>query len=136
MARPPKRTMIVVIALAVFAVAIALWLVLAPSAVPGSAAVSHVPADAASVAQDAVSGDADRARAALSPALDEVLPAGTTPTPTSTTLQLEPDSWGQRGSYASAFGQLTAPGQAPQRFFVGFVQRDGRWRVTTLEPAA
>lgn len=99
-----------------------------------SVAAPPVPEGAAMAARDVVSGDDGRARAALSPALDELISPSSAIAPTGSTLEFEPDSWAQRGNYASAIGQLTEPGQPARRVFIGFVLRDDRWRVTALEP--
>lgn len=93
----------------------------------------QAPAGAVAAAADVVSGDDQRARVGLSPALSARLPGASAIAPAGSTLTLDPASWGQSGDYASAIGQLTVSGKSARRVFVGFVDVDGGWRVTGIE---
>lgn len=109
------------------------WFQNGSSTAPPTADSTAPPASAVEAAQDLVSGDNALAAAALSPALAELLRASAIAPPGST-LELEPGSWSQRDEYAAAIGQLTVADEPGRRMFVGFVLRDGRWRITALEP--
>jgi hypothetical protein len=92
-----------------------------------------VPAAAAATARKLVTGTAAEQRAALSPALAAVLPAGAM-FPPGSTISLGSDSWEQAGQYANVTGELTEPGSAAAPVAIGFVEAGGGWLVTFEEP--
>jgi hypothetical protein len=122
---------------AILAGSIVLWIAArngpAPTGEPDVVLGGPVPAQAAQAARDVVSGDDGRMRAALSPALHEVLPGPDAIAPAGSTVELDAGSWYQQGTHAAATGTLTTPGRAPHRVAVGFVSVDDRWRVTVME---
>jgi hypothetical protein len=135
-----------VIGLALIAVAAVVVLQLRGDLLGGSAATAGraayaklyrpgkpVPAGAAAVARKLVTGTEAEQRAALTPALAAVLPAGAM-FPSGSTISLDSDSWEQSGQYANATGMLTEPGSAPTPVAVGFVENGGAWLVTFEEP--
>jgi hypothetical protein len=92
-----------------------------------------VPPGAAQTAQDLVSGDGRRVRAALTPVLGAQVRDPHAIAPAGSALKLDSGSWSRAGRYASATGLLTSPGRADRRVVVGFVGAENRWQVTVME---
>jgi hypothetical protein len=73
-------------------------------------------------------------RAAVAPPLDEHL---LTPAPTGSTApgpeEVRLSGWRQQEAFAGATAEVAGPG-GPSRLLVGFMNVDGDWRITFVEP--
>jgi hypothetical protein len=132
-----RKSLIAVMALLVIVViagATVVYGLLARGGTSGAAAVAGkpVPASAAAAAKRLVSGIEADQRAALSPGLAAVLPAGAV-FPPGSMLDLDSGSWRQSGNYANATGTLSEPGGGTQPVEIGFIRSGGDWLVTFEE---
>jgi hypothetical protein len=91
-----------------------------------------VPATAAAVAKQLVTGSEQEQRAMLAPGLDQDLPPGAL-FPAGSTVALDAQGWRQAGDYAAVDGTLREPGASATRVEIGFMQVSGQWRVTFEE---
>jgi hypothetical protein len=137
-----KRALLAAAAVAVIVVAVGLLVwpghllsrsapTAAPTVPAGTTSGSGrpVPAAAAAVVRQLVTGDGRAQRAALDPVLAGALPQGEM-FPSGSGVVLDARGWRQAGQYANVTGTLTEPGVAPTRVEIGFDDTSGSWLVT------
>jgi hypothetical protein len=109
-----------------------------PSLAPTFAQVpgGPVPASAAAVARQLVTGTPDQQRAALTAAAAAALSGSGPLFPVGSSLTLDSDGWRQDGDFANATGVLADPSGKQTRAEIGFMadpDHPGAWKVTFEE---
>ena len=91
-----------------------------------------VPADGAATCQRLVTGTPQEQRAALTPQLAAMLPAGPL-FPSGAMLALDATGWHRSGDYANATGTVRHADGSSQRVEIGLSHHSGSWLVTFEE---
>ena len=100
---------------------------------PGSSSSPGSPPSSAVIAAERLAKPGAVARAALAPALADVLPSGA-PVPSGSRLTLGLNSWRQEAGFAHVAGTLHLADGHLAQVTVGYVRVKAHWLITYVEP--
>jgi len=91
-----------------------------------------IPTSAIMTSRQLVAASVKSQRDALAPLVDSATPPGRL-LPAGSALALVPMTWHQSGNFANAMADIHIPGEAQQKYELGFVRLSGSWRVTFIQ---